>query len=101
MNHSLKITPDRVKTALVELDPPTKSSLQITGAPGVAIAVVYKDQVIYAKGFGVREAGKSDPVEADTVFQLASVSKPLGSTVIAGLVDDRVVKWDDRIIDHD
>lgn len=49
----------------------------------------------------MREAGKSDPVDADTVFQLASVSKPLGSTVIAGLVGDRMVKWDDRIIDHD
>ena len=57
--------------------------------------------MVYARGFGVREAGKSDPVDADTVFQLASVSKPLGSTVIAGLVSDRVVKWDDRIIDHD
>lgn len=35
------------------------------------------------------------------MFQLTSVSKPLGSTVLAGLVDDRLVKWDDRIIDHD
>ena len=95
------ITPDRVKAALVELDSLAKSSLQKTGVPGAAIAVVYKDQVVYARGFGVREAGKSDPVDADTVFQLASVSKPLGSTVIAGLVSDRVVKWDDRIIDHD
>ena len=96
-----KITPERVKAALAELDTLAKSNLQKTGVPGTAIAVVYKDQMIYAKGFGVREAGKSDPVDADTVFQLASVSKPLGSTVIAGLVDDRVVKWDDRIIDLD
>jgi CubicO group peptidase (beta-lactamase class C family) len=49
----------------------------------------------------VREVGKPDLVDADTVFQLASVSKPLGSTVIAGLVSDKVVTWDDRIIDHD
>lgn len=35
------------------------------------------------------------------MFQLTSVSKPLGSTVLAGLVGDRLVKWDDRIIDHD
>ena len=96
-----RVTPDKVQAALVELDALAKSSLQKSGVPGTAIAVVYKDQVIYAKGFGVREAGKCDPVDADTVFQLASVSKPLGSTVIAGLVSDRVVKWDDRIIDHD
>jgi CubicO group peptidase (beta-lactamase class C family) len=96
-----RVTPDKVKKALVELEALTKSSLQKTGVPGTAIAVVYKDHVVYAKGFGVREAGKSESVDADTVFQLASVSKPLGSTVIAGLVSDRVVRWDDRIIDHD
>jgi len=95
------ITPDKVKAALVALEALTKSSLQKTGVPGTAIAVVYKDQVVYANGFGVREAGKSDPVDGDTVFQLASVSKPLGSTVIAGLVSDGVLGWDDRVIDHD
>ena len=95
------VTPDRVKMALLELDKLAQDVLEKPGVPGLAIAVVYQDQVVYAKGFGVREAGKSDLVDADTVFQLASVSKPLGSTVIAGLVHDRVVKWDDRIIDHD
>ena len=95
------ITPDKVKAALVALEALTKSSLQKVGVPGTAIAVVYKDQVVYAKGFGVREAGKPDPVDTDTVFQLASVSKPLGSTVIAGLVGDGVLGWDDRVIDHD
>ncbi len=95
------VTPDRVKTALPELEKLTTDLLKKTGVPGLAIAVVHQDQVVYAKGFGVREAGKPETVNADTVFQLASVSKPLGSTVVAGLVGDRVVKWDDRIIDHD
>jgi CubicO group peptidase (beta-lactamase class C family) len=100
MNHSSKITPDSVKAALEKLDALAESSLQETGVPGVAISVVYKDKAVYVFS-GKREAGKSDLVDADTVFQLASVSKPLGSTVIAGLVDDGVVKWDDRIIDQD
>ena len=95
------VTPEKVKAAVVELEKLAKSSLQKTGVPGTAMAVVYKDQVVYADGFGFREAGKTDPVTADTVFQLASISKPLGSTVIAALVTDHKVKWDDRIIDHD
>jgi CubicO group peptidase (beta-lactamase class C family) len=61
--------------------------------------VVYQDEVVYLKGFGVREAGKSERVTENTVFQLASMSKPVGSTVIAALVDDGVVSWDDRIVD--
>jgi CubicO group peptidase (beta-lactamase class C family) len=95
------VTSDKVRTALPELEKLTNDLLKKTGVPGLAIAVVHQDQIVYAKGFGVREAGKPDAVDADTVFQLASVSKPLGSTVIAGLVGDGVVKWDDRIIDLD
>jgi CubicO group peptidase (beta-lactamase class C family) len=96
-----EITPGTVKTALSEFEELTTGLLKKTGVPGVAIAVVHQDQFVYAKGFGVREAGKPDPVDADTVFQLASVSKPLGSTVIAGLVGDGLLKSDDRIIDRD
>jgi CubicO group peptidase (beta-lactamase class C family) len=40
-------------------------------------------------------------VNPDTVFQLASVSKPIASTVVASLVGRREVSWDDRIIDLD
>ena len=101
MPSAAKVTPERVKAAIGEIDALAKSLRKTTGVPGMALAVVYKDQVVYAEGIGFREAGKSDSVTADTVFQLASVSKPLGSTVIAGLVSDRRVKWDDRIIDHD
>ena len=68
-----------------------------TGVPGLSIAVVAGDQVIYLKGFGVRRVGEGAAVTPDTVFQLASVSKPVGSTVVAGLVGRRAVRWDDRI----
>ncbi|MGH7057873.1 MAG: serine hydrolase, partial [Acetobacteraceae bacterium] len=72
-----------------------------TGVPGMAIAVVHRDQVVYIKGFGVREAGRPAPVDADTIFPLASVSKPIASTVVAALVGDGVVTWDDPLVRHD
>ena len=80
------VTPQSVKGALPELDKLVEQTLKKTGVPGMAIAVVCKDQVIHLKGFGVREAGKEERVDADTVFQLASVSKPMASTVLAALV---------------
>ncbi len=98
---SEKITDSQVKAALLEFEKLTLQEMQETGVPGLAVAVVYKDQPVYLKGFGVRETGKSDSVDADTVFQLASLSKPLGSTVIAGLVGDGIVRWDDTVIQHD
>ncbi|GMA15229.1 serine hydrolase (plasmid) [Deinococcus metallilatus] len=95
-------TPDaRVNAALGQLDALARQTLERTHIPGMAIAVVYKDQVVYLKGFGVREVGKEGSVDPDTVFQLASMSKPLASTVVARLVGEGVVGWDDPVVWHD
>src|SRR5438046_1267413 len=61
----------RLRAALGELDALTQQALRQTGIPGLAIAVVYRDEVVYLKGYGVREAGTDRAVDADTVFQLA------------------------------
>lgn len=69
--------------------------------PGLSIAVVRDDEVVFLEGFGVRRIDKPEAVDADTVFQLASVSKPLAATTVAGLVGDGKVSWDSRIRDID
>jgi CubicO group peptidase (beta-lactamase class C family) len=96
-----EVTAERVKAALPKLEQLAEETLKKTGVPGLAIAVVYKDEAVYLNGFGVRKAGEEGSVDADTVFQLASVSKPITSTVIAALVGEGVVGWDDRVIDRD
>ncbi|MGH7045687.1 MAG: serine hydrolase [Stellaceae bacterium] len=90
-----------VENALPFLQQFAEEARQRTGIPGLAIAVVYEDEAIYLEGFGVREAGKPQAVDPDTVFQLASVSKPIAATVIAALVGNGIVGWDDPIIHHD
>ena len=62
---------------------------------------MFDDQVVYLGGFGVRETGKPATVDADTVFQIASSSKPIASTIVASLVSDGTVAWDTRIADID
>src|SRR3954452_10614440 len=79
------VTLQGVKAALPKLDTFAEQILKKTGVPGMALAVVYKDQVVHLQGFGVRKVGMEGGVDADTVFQLASVSKPLTSTVLAAL----------------
>ena len=54
------------------------TGMLVAGLALLAIAIVFDDKVIYAKGFGVRDVNTGEPVDADTVFQLASVSKPIG-----------------------
>jgi len=84
-----------IDTAVAALDGIVADAMTRTGLPGLAVGVVYKDKVIYAKGFGVREVGKPAAIDPDTLFLLASVSKPIASTIVAKLVGDGVVKWDD------
>ncbi|MDF9791876.1 CubicO group peptidase (beta-lactamase class C family) [Methylorubrum extorquens] len=69
--------------------------------PGLAIAVVYGDETLFLKGFGRRAIGKPDLVGPETVFQVASLSKPVTSTVVAALVGEGVVGWDSRVADLD
>ncbi|MEV5316753.1 serine hydrolase [Streptomyces sp. NPDC052687] len=96
-----QITRAEVETAVGRLDGVVRDLMRRTGVPGVAVGVVHDDEVVYAKGFGVREAGTEDRVGADTVFQLASVSKPLASTVVAAAVGEKTVGWDDPVVEHD
>ena len=90
----------KVTKALAKLDGLIREAMERTGLPGMAVAVVYRDEVVYSKGFGVREVGKPEEIGPDTVFQVASVSKPLASTVVAGLVGRQVINWTDAVVEH-
>ncbi|MCC7024165.1 MAG: serine hydrolase [Thermomicrobiales bacterium] len=91
------VTPERVATAIARLDNLARQTLEETGIPGLAIAVVYGDETPYLQGFGTREAGRDLPIDAETVFQLASVSKSISATLVAALVGDGVISWDSHI----
>jgi len=93
-----KVDSARLKAALAQLERFTTDLLRQTGVPGLAIAVVHDDRVVYLKGFGVREVGKPGSVDADTVFQLASLSKPLASTVVASVVGEGGLSWDEAVV---
>ncbi len=93
------ITSDRVNAALAQLDPYIRSTMDKTKVPGVAVAVIYNDQVVFLRGYGIRKVGEAAQIDPDTVFELASVSKPLASTVLASLVGQGKISWDDKIAD--
>ncbi|HRF58317.1 MAG TPA: serine hydrolase [Fimbriimonadaceae bacterium] len=90
-------TPESVREALPKLDAYVKSAMEKTRVPGVAVVVVYRDEIVWLKGYGVREVGKDAAVSENTVFQLASMSKPISATVVASLVGKKVVSWDSKV----
>ncbi len=90
----------RIADAVGQLDAITTDMLARSGVPGAAVAVVHGDDLLYAKGFGVRDVDTRAPVSADTVFQLASVSKSVGASVVAAAVGKGVVRWKDPVVSH-
>ena len=65
--------------------------------PGLAIAVVKGDAVGFAKGYGVRKLGESVPVDEKMLFAIGSCSKAFTATVLAMLVDDGKISWDEEL----
>jgi len=65
--------------------------------PGVAIAVVKDDRLVFAKGYGLRELGKPEPVDENTLFAIASNTKAFTAAALAVLVDEQKLSWDDRV----
>lgn len=96
---SAEITAAGVDRALAALPGIIDRYLNQTTVPGLAFAVVYDGKVRYLEGFGVREVGKPELIDPDTVFRLASVSKPISSTVVAAALTKKLsaLGWDDAV----
>src|SRR5438094_6341177 len=91
------VTSEQVTHAIQEIEKLAQKQIQENELPGLAIAVVFQNKTVYAKGLGVRDVNTKAPVDADTVFQLASLSKPVGSTIVAELIGAGKITWDSKL----
>jgi CubicO group peptidase (beta-lactamase class C family) len=79
---------------LGKLDAVVELAQKELAIPGVAVALIQSDQVVQLRGYGVREQGKPAPIDADTLFLVASTTKPLTTLLLAQLVDEGKLRWD-------
>ena len=86
--------------APADIDRVVTQTMKEFQVPGVAVGIVKDGKLVFAKGYGVRALGEPDPVDADTVFAIASNTKAFTTTALATLVDSGKLGWDDRVIDH-
>jgi CubicO group peptidase (beta-lactamase class C family) len=73
---------------------PLAERLAFYHTPGLGIAIIEGFDLAWAGGFGQREAGSDDPVTAGTLFQAASISKPVMALAVMRLVQDGVLDLD-------
>lgn len=68
--------------------------------PSMSVAIVKDGKVIFNKGYGVKEAGKNDRPDGNTLYAIASNSKAFTATIIGQLVDEGKCTWDDKVQKH-
>jgi CubicO group peptidase (beta-lactamase class C family) len=76
-----------------------QSAMQQLGVPGAAIALIDGGKVVYEGGLGVRELGKPDPVDENTLFMAASNTKGMTTLLLAILADEKKLAWDQPVIE--
>lgn len=83
-----------------DLSPVVESVRSTFEVPGVAVAIVKDGELVLAQGWGLREQGRADAVDADTRFAIASQTKAYTSAALSILADEGKLSLDDRVIDH-
>ena len=75
-------------------------TLKAFDVPGIAVAVVKDGQVVLAKGYGVRSLATKEPVDANTLFGIASNTKAFTTAALGLLVEEGKLRWDDKVTDY-
>lgn len=73
---------------------------ELFDVPGMSVGVVVGDELVFAKGYGEKELGKGQAVDAQTSFAIASNTKAFTATAVGMLVAEGKLSWDDRVVDH-
>jgi len=75
------------------------NGMKMLDTPGVGLAFIDGGKTVWAGGLGVKEMGKPDPIDADTLFIAASNTKALTTLLLAELVDEGTMRWDQPVTD--
>lgn len=68
--------------------------------PGMAMAIVHDGKVLSARGYGITDVQNAEPVDAHTVFRMASLSKSFAGTLAGLLVSEGALRWDSPVADY-
>ncbi len=92
--------PSPAQDPLSDLDAFIGRGMRDWHIPGLAIAVVKNDTVVFTKGYGVRTMGQDGRVDSRTLFGMMSTTKAMTALAMAMLVDEGKVRWDDPVRQH-
>ncbi len=82
---------------IAELSKYIEDGQKASGVPGVSVGIIQNGEIVFAGGFGVRELGKPEKVDGDTLYMIASNSKGLTTLLLAKLVEAGKITWKDPV----
>jgi len=83
-----------------EFDAYTEKAIKQWNGVGFAVTVVKDNEVIFKKGYGLRELNTNDRIDTNTLFSCGSTTKAMIATCMGILVDEGKVKWSDPVINY-
>ncbi|MCB9282444.1 MAG: beta-lactamase family protein [Lewinellaceae bacterium] len=86
--------------AVEDFDAFIEEAIQNGYAPGAAVAIVENGKVLLEKGYGLRSVRDGQPVDAHTIFRLASLSKSFAAFMTGRLVEKKILDWEDPVVQY-
>ena len=83
-----------------EYDSLVSAEIKTSRTVGAAVAIVYNNRVALLKCFGVKKARTKDSIDENTIFRLASVSKPISGVLAGILAEEKIIGLDDKVTDY-
>ncbi len=90
----------KAKEAIADFDKIIEKGLKSLNNPGIAVAIVKDDEVIFAKGFGYRDVENKAPMTADTLMAIGSASKAFTTFTMGTLVDEGKLEWNTPVREY-
>ena len=98
--HSTVLAQSKVKVDYKKLDRYYAQMAKDWEVPSVAIGIVKDGELVFTGAYGVKEEGKSEKVDVNTLYGIASNSKAFTATILAMLVEEGKIDWNDRVKDY-
>src|SRR5262249_47275247 len=83
---------------IAELKSFLETGMKQLGVPGASFALIDNNKIVYEGGLGVRELGKPSAIDENTLFMAASNTKGMTTLLLAELVDEGKLRWDEPVI---
>ncbi len=96
---SHRMTSGGVQPAFAKVDAVLQSFIREQKIPGASLAITDSSRLVYARGFGYADVGQREPVNPESLFRIASISKPITAAAILQLVDQEKLSLDDKVFD--